>query len=57
MDRYEKKKKTPNPVLHRLAKNCKMLELEEPLETIRCRAFILQGMKLKYKLSDLPSVT
>lgn len=56
MDRYEKKK-NPNPVLHRLAKNCKMLELEEPLETIRCRAFILQGMKLKYKLSDLPSVT
>lgn len=34
-----------------------MLELEEPLETIRCRPFILQGMKLKHKLSDLPSVT
>lgn len=31
------------------AENYKILELEEPLETVKSRPLISQGVKLKYK--------
>lgn len=52
MDRNAKKKSlatTPLNTSTAVAGNYKMLELEEPLETIKPRSLISQGMKLKYK--------
>lgn len=47
MDRYAPKKATPTA--YAVAENYKMLELEEPLETIKSRPFVSQEMKLKNK--------
>lgn len=53
MDRHAKKKlklKNKQPITSTaVTANYKMLELEEPLETVESRSLISHGMKLKYK--------